>query len=127
MEYNLDSIIIPLDQKRKFTLDEAQEILPIVYSVTDKAQKEVKHLMNKMEAIKNVSGQRAAEIEGEINGIVERWQHKMQRLGASPKGLWLADFDNGKGYYCWKFPETQIGFWHGYNDGFSGRVPVLSQ
>jgi hypothetical protein len=126
MDNSLGSIT-PLNHKKIFTLEEAQQVLPLVYSVTDKAQKEVKHLMNKMEAIKNVSGQRASEVETEINTIVERWQHKMQRLGASPKGLWLADFDNGKGYYCWKFPETQIGFWHGYNDGFSGRISVLSQ
>jgi hypothetical protein len=120
-------LITPLNQKKTFTLEEAQDLLPLVYRVTDNAQKEVKHLMNKMEAIKNVSGQRASELEAEINELVERWQHKLQRLGASPKGLWLADFDNGRGYYCWKFPETEIGFWHGYNDGFSGRMPVLSQ
>jgi hypothetical protein len=117
--------IVPLDHKRVFSLEQAQEILPLVYRVTDAAQKEVKHLMNKMEAIKGVSGQRASEIEAQINEIVTRWQTKMQRLGANPKGLWLADFDNGKGYYCWKFPEMEIGFWHGYSDGYSGRTPVL--
>lgn len=123
MENDMENII-PLNHKRSFSLAQAQDILPVVYRVTDSAQKEVKHLMNRMEAIKNVSGQRASEVESEINEIVERWRSKMQRLGASPKGLWLADFDNGTGYYCWKFPETEISFWHGYNDGYSGRMPV---
>lgn len=80
--------------------------------------------MNQMEAIKSMSFNRASEIEHEINSVIDQWQQKMQRLGVSPKGLWLADFDNGEGYYCWKFPETAISFCHGYNDGFSGRCSI---
>lgn len=113
--------IIPVNHKRIFTFHDAQGLLPVVYRITESAQKEVRILMNRMEAIKSMSPSRATEIEEQINLIVDRWHQKMQKLGASPKGLWLADFDNGKGYYCWKFPETSISFWHGYNDGFSGR------
>ena len=90
------------------------------------AQKEVKLLANRVEAIKKTNIVRASEIETEINFIIEKWQDKVEKLGAKPKGLWLADFDKGDGYYCWKFPETQIAFWHGYNDGFSGRLSVIS-
>lgn len=117
-------LISPTNQRRVFSLLEAQEILPLIYRITDGAQKEVKHLVNRMEAIKNVSGQKASEVEEQINEVVEQWQKKLQKLGASPKGLWLADFDNGQGYYCWKYPETAIQFEHGYNDGFSGRSPL---
>lgn len=77
-----------------------------------------------MEAIKGMSSSRAGEIEADINKVVDRWQQKVTKLGATPKGLWLADFDNGEGYYCWKFPETEISYWHGYNDGFSGRTAI---
>jgi hypothetical protein len=38
--------------------------------------------------------------------------------------LWIEDFDAGDGYFCWKFPERQIEFWHHYNDGFSKRIRV---
>ena len=116
--------IIPLNHKRTFTYEEAQDLLPVVYRITEVAQKEVRVLVNRIEAIKSMSGARAAELETEVNSIIDCWQQKVQKLGASPKGLWLADFDNGKGYYCWKFPETVISFWHGYNDGFSGRVHI---
>lgn len=116
--------IIPLNHKRIFTLDAAREVLPIIYRITETAQKEVRILANRMEAIKGMSGKRAAEIEEEINQVIERWQQKVIKLGARPKGLWLADFDHGHGYYCWKFPEVEIAFLHGYNDGFSGRTAI---
>ncbi len=116
--------IIPLNHKRIFTLDAAQEILPIIYRITENAQKEVRTLSNRMEAMKRTSGMRASELEEEINRVIERWQQKVTKLGAKPKGLWLADFDFGQGYYCWKFPEVKISFSHGYNDGFSGRLAI---
>jgi hypothetical protein len=116
--------IIPLNHKRTFTFDQAQELLPVVYRITETAQKDVRNLVNRIEAIKGMSGSRASEMETEVNQLIDRWQQKLIKLGASPKGLWLADFDNGKGYYCWKFPETVISYWHGYNDGFSGRIHI---
>jgi hypothetical protein len=44
--------------------------------------------------------------------------------GVEVKGLWLIDFDNGSGYYCWRHPEPGLHFFHSYEDGFSGRVPI---
>jgi hypothetical protein len=119
--------VVSLNRKKVFNLNDAQQLLPIIYRITDSAQKEVKLLANRVEAIKRTNVVRASEIESEINVIVEKWQDKVEKLGAKPKGLWLADFDKGDGYYCWKFPETQIAFWHGYNDGFSGRMSVISE
>ena len=113
-----------MNHKRIFTIEDAQSLLPVIYRITESAQRDVRVLINRMEAIKNMSSVRATEIEEEINSIIDRWQQKVMKLGANPKGLWLADFDNGKGYYCWKFPETEISHWHGYNDGFSGRTLI---
>lgn len=116
--------IFAIHEKRLFTRETAQELLPLIYHITQTTQKEVRILASRMESIKGMSGLRAKEIEDEINALIDRWQQKLIKLGARPKGLWLADFDDGKGYFCWKFPETEITFWHGYNDGFSGRIPL---
>ena len=40
------------------------------------------------------------------------------------KGLWLVDFDSGDGYWCWAYPEDDLGYWHSYEGGFGARVPL---
>lgn len=114
--------VVEINRKKMFTLQQARQLLPVIYRMTEESSREVKTLLNRIEAFSDKSHPSVALIEQEINSIIDRWQGKVGKLGAEPKGLWMADFDNGEGYYCWKFPETQINFWHGYQDGFSGRI-----
>ena len=118
--------IVKHDQVRFFSLSQAQELLPLVYRLTEESAREVKYLMACVEALPNKKSERALEIQDQINALIEKWQNKLERLGAKPKGLWLADFDNGSGYFCWKFPETLISHKHGYQDGFTGRILISS-
>ena len=53
------------------------------------------------------------------------WAEAVQDLGAEAKGLWLVDFDAGNGYYCWKHPEPTVSHYHGYDDGFAGRMKIV--
>ena len=34
------------------------------------------------------------------------------------------DFDNGSGYYCWRYPEQRLEFYHSYDEGFGGRMRI---
>ncbi|MCK6598914.1 MAG: DUF2203 domain-containing protein [Bdellovibrionaceae bacterium] len=113
--------IFEINKKKIFTLEDAESLLPLVYKLTEDYSRQVKKLINQLEAFPNKQSERAIQVESLINSLIEQWQNKIERLGAKPKGLWLADFDNGSGYFCWKFPETKIKFFHGYNEGFSGR------
>lgn len=116
--------IFEINKKKIFTLSDAETLLPLVYKLTEDYSKKVRKLINQLEAFPSKQCERAIEVEASINLLVEQWQNKIERLGAKPKGLWLADFDNGSGYYCWKYPETRISFFHGYNEGFSGRKTI---
>jgi hypothetical protein len=64
------------------------------------------------------------EATDEQQRIVEEWAASIMQFGIEVKGLWLIDFDNGSGYYCWKYPEPSLQFFHGYDEGFSGRVKL---
>ncbi len=119
--------IFNVQKNKHFTYAEAEEILPLVYRITDDASKEVKYLMGCVEALQDKHSDASRDLQTRINQIIEKWQNKLERLGLRPKGLWLADFDNGSGYFCWKFPETKILFQHGYQDGFTGRILIAEQ
>jgi hypothetical protein len=116
--------VIEINRKKFFTIGEARQLLPIIYRLTDEANREVKLHVNRIEAYSDKAHPSVVIIEEQINAIIDRWQAKIEKLGAEPKGLWMADFDSGEGYYCWKFPENQVGHFHGYHDGFSGRKPI---
>ena len=34
------------------------------------------------------------------------------------------DFDSGAGYWCWRWPEESLDYFHDYETGFAGRVRI---
>jgi hypothetical protein len=59
-----------------------------------------------------------------LRDVVNGWAADLRALGLEAKGLWLVDFDNGDGYYCWCYPEAAISHYHAYEEGFAGRVKI---
>lgn len=106
-----------------FTIEEANQLLPLITKITEEYSKKVKQLTNRV----NQQNQLTKEAEESINLLIGQWQNKLEKLGVKPKGLWLADFDSGFGCYCWKYPEVKIQFYHEYNQSFSGRKRLDTQ
>jgi hypothetical protein len=119
--------LIEIRGRTVFTLDDARAVLPIVFRITKVYSEKVEGLIDRIEAVSGHNEALATEIERQINTLIQEWQGKVERLGALPKGLWIADFDAGDGYYCWKYPERSIDYWHKYADGFSKRVHVTQR
>jgi len=92
--------------KKLFTYEEAVALLPEVRRLTSAAAAEVEQTPETAEA------------------VVEGWAEAVMALGIEVKGLWLIDFDNGSGYYCWRHPEPALEYFHGYEEGFRGRVKL---
>jgi hypothetical protein len=69
-------------------------------------------------------GERVVRIEQEIARAVSGWIRAMEALGVQVKGAWLVDFDSGDGCYCWRWPEERLDYFHGYDEGFAGRVRI---
>jgi len=105
--------VFEFKSKKIFTLEEAGKLLPLVKKITQEAVEQMALLE-----------QRASQ-EDELNKIVQRWSDKITKLGAIPKGFWLVDFDNGSGYFCWKYSEDTVTHFHDYATGFSGRTPIV--
>lgn len=119
--------IIEINRRSVFSLEEAQELLPIVFRITKAYSQKVEALIERLDALSGLGEESASSLELQVNGLIQEWQNKVQKLGALPKGLWIADFDSGDGYFCWKFPERGIEFWHKYTDGYSKRLRVVER
>lgn len=105
--------------KRTFTYEEAIALLPEAQRITELAVEEVEDLVRTA-----TTSERAEAIGEDYQLIVTRWADEIQSLGIDVKGLWLIDFDNGSGYYCWRHPEPSLQYFHGYEEGFGGRVQL---
>ena len=107
-----------------FTLAEAQQMLPRVHALTERAAQAVDTLSSVIHRSGETDPARAPTL-AELDGVVAGWAGQLRGLGLEVKGLWLVDFDNGDGYYCWQYPEVTILHYHGYDDGFAGRMKIV--
>jgi hypothetical protein len=96
--------------KRIFSYEEALALMPRVQSATEAAVERINDLADD-----------DAEAQQQV---VMDWAESVLDLGVEVKGLWLVDFDTGGGYYCWRYPEPALEYFHGYEEGFGGRVKL---
>jgi hypothetical protein len=107
-----------------FSLDEARRLLPEVRALTADAAKQVERLTARLQRISSVDSSRV-QLESKIDAAIREWAAAVQAMGLEPKGLWLVDFDNGEGYYCWRYPEDTVAHFHDYDGGFRGRMKIV--
>jgi hypothetical protein len=106
-----------------FTLEEARALLPRVKKITQHYHGIVTDLQERLEHLDHPRDVR--HLEQQANATLQQWVAELIELGVEVKGLWLADFDSGDGYYyCWQLGEEDIEHFHRYEVGFAGRRPI---
>ncbi|MFP5245050.1 MAG: DUF2203 family protein [Thermoanaerobaculia bacterium] len=96
--------------KKIFSYEDAVALLPEVQRLTNDAVERVEEM--------------TSENPADYQRVVQEWAEEVLALGIEVKGLWLVDFDSGAGYYCWRHPEPALEYFHGYEEGFAGRVKL---
>ncbi len=128
-----------------FTLDEAQNLLPIAESLLNRALEarqaaeelddELTSLMRRIVAQGGMQVN-AADVQrrrSTLEALIQRAKDSLQELDAI--GVQVKDLDSGLLDFpcdlegetvllCWKRGEPRIGFWHRMEDGFRGRQPI---
>lgn len=115
--------VIYLSKPKRFLLEEARKLLPQVREITELAMQESEPWILKLQD-ETLSQEEREQVSKDLRERLDGWAGEIAKLGAVAKGLWLVDFDSGSGYYCWRYDETDLTFFHGYDEGFSGRTPI---
>ena len=114
-----------MSDKRAWSFETARTMLGEVRSRTERAVNEVKPLeVERQRLSATPKALEALEVETRIRTVVSRWIREMEALGVTVKGMWLVDFDNGTGYYCWRWPEKRLDWYHGHDEGYEERVRI---
>ena len=130
---------------RTFTLDEAQDLLPILESLL-RTGIDGKKLIESVDAELQATAQRVflnggmslnvvhfARRKAEREKAIQRVKDAMDEIDAM--GVQVKDLDIGLLDFpcevggqivllCWKLGEKAITHWHGVSEGFAGRKPV---
>ncbi len=130
---------------RRFTLDEAQSLLPVLESLLRNAITS-KKLTEEIDVEMQALSQRIFVNGGTRVDVVVTARRKAQRAKAEQRakdalaeidsiGVQVKDLDIGLLDFpcevggeivllCWKMGESSIGHWHGTTEGFAGRKPI---
>lgn len=106
--------------QKTFSYEEAARLLPRVRRLTEEAYRRVEAVAGAVASPDRPS----ADAQAEVDRVVSGWAQAVMEMGLEVKGLWLVDFDNGSGYYCWRYPEEGLLYYHSYAEGFRGRMRI---
>lgn len=109
--------------RRIFTYEQALATFPQVREITVRAVRQIEAMFARLQS-REEREERAQELEEAHDAIVRLWARRITELGCQAKGLWTVDWDTGDGFYCWSYPEETLSHFHGYEEGFAGRVPI---
>ena len=126
-----------MEEKRYFTLEEANECIP---ELVDEISllRAIRNLLAGLHAeitplLEVVSSNGGSKHTAALLRATTRFQEVLDRIadrGCHLKGLdpGLVDFphlrDGREVYLCWRMGENQIRYWHEIEDGFDGRQPL---
>ena len=131
-------------EERHFTTEEANEALEEVRPLTEELvghRRALVELQERQAAITTRIAGNGGNVEPhELEDVQERLDEevagiarcvaRIHEVGALVKDLdaGLVDFpalrDGEEILLCWRLGEAEVGFWHGLDEGFSGRKPL---
>jgi hypothetical protein len=129
--------VTPSRPKQRFSLEQANRTLPLVSRIVAdivKAHTNFVTLQAQCERL-GAGSKKQVEVERELQAAKDRLQTLVDGLnsvGADIKDfqMGLVDFtgrNQGRDVcLCWKLGESNIGFWHELDAGYTGRQPVAS-
>jgi len=111
--------------EKLFNLSEAQALLPLIQSITQKHCEQLEPIQLQLNIMLSNDPRRHL-VEFEYQQIVARWRTKVEQLGVVVAGLWIVNFDVGNGFLSWRYPELSVSYFLEKHENFSERVKLLN-
>jgi hypothetical protein len=130
--------------KKYFTVAEANATLPLVRAIVKDITELAQDLRERQTRLKRLQPQKKdlvpeahreelqqalAEFERDQERLNE-YDKELRKLGVELKDYFagLVDFpgwmENREVYFCWRFGEAEVAFWHELHAGFTGRQRI---
>lgn len=115
------------DEFRRFTLEEANKLVPEIVRITEVILKELQALQARQKNEEVYDTMKAQErFNTETMELLERWSHQITSMGVYPKGFFTCDFKtyNPDTLFCWTYGEERITHTHKVYESFKHRRPI---
>lgn len=115
------------DGFKRFTLEEANALLPEVITVTERTIQLLEMAKTNFEAEKSIDLKAAqTKFDSETADILDDWSRKIVALGGYPKGYFTVDFKSPipDTLFCWTMGETMVTHTHKIYESFKDRIPI---
>ena len=127
-----------MDDKKYFTVEEANRLIPQVRAMIERLQRGRRRLLRHrlaseaiaQKAAGNGGGSDAGAYLSDYSQTFGRSLAQLQAMGVLLKDLerGLIDFPHWREgrevYLCWKYGEERIDYWHETDSGYTGRQPL---
>lgn len=107
--------VISIHSHRTFTQEDAESILPVVRRITERAAADASEINEQIRFVPDGEPLHN-RLQMQLNSIIRHWAIKISKLGATPRGVWLVDFDAGDGWFSWRHGDETLSFFHPYGD-----------
>lgn len=123
----LSNVVSICQPPKFFTLEEADELVPLISRITEQDENRVQKLLDVQRYMLKSGASRDAviKVDAEVGQILVGWGTKLTKLGCKVFGGGYVGFDNGAGFFSWHNGDTSIRYFHGYLESPMLRREVI--
>lgn len=99
--------LFSLNESRPLRFEQAMELLPIFIRITNATRQEMNVLNSQAQHYKGKPIQ-SADVQNQLNQLLQKWCEKMKRLGAHPLAMYKAKIHTEEGIKYWCYPEVVL-------------------
>lgn len=120
---SLDNVFRICDPDKKWTIEEANDILPLLRYISTKCDTEVnRHLSQQRFLLKAKAPQALIEeLDKAVQQELVKWGNKLVKLGLKYHNGYIL-FNTGLGYWSWQTTEPKVEYFSYYSEPIINRA-----